>query len=44
MRRLGVGHPNGLTCGLNDSPSSGFPIGELPPCESLGCPPFSVSE
>jgi hypothetical protein len=44
IRGLGVGHPNGMTCGLNDGPLSGFPLGEFPPCESSSCPPFSVGE
>jgi hypothetical protein len=35
-----VGHPKYSTCGLKGGYLGGSPLGELPPSESLGCPPF----
>jgi hypothetical protein len=34
-----AGHPKGPIGGLKGGSLSKFPLGELPPGESLGCPP-----
>jgi len=44
IHRLGVGHSNDITCGLKGGPPSISPMGELPPCESLGFLPLVVGE
>ncbi len=41
MCGLGVGHPKNPTSGLNGGPLGGSPLNELPPGETLGCPPFN---
>ncbi len=39
MRRSCANHPKGPTCGLKGGFPSESPLSELPPSESLGCPP-----
>ncbi len=40
IRGASVNHPNDPTCGLKGGPLGRCPPDELPPSESLGCPPF----
>jgi hypothetical protein len=39
MCRSGAGHPKGPIGGLKGGSLGKFPLCELPPSESLGCPP-----